>query len=477
MSFASSVRLLLRHWILIGLITLLVGAGVYAVSTTRTPLYTATASQYFTVSVGDSAAELAQGSNYVQDQMASFGQLATSPAVLNPVIDDLGLTMTVKELARSIRITTPRNTVVMQIAVANANAETAAAIANSVGSQLGNAVDTVGPKLPSGRSLVTVQSIQTALPPTVQSSPDTRRNTALGLLVGLLLATGIVLARARMDNRVHSPAALAEITDEPVLGAIRHAANLQNRALVVIDDADSRSAEDIRHLRSSIEQLAGGRSSFALAVTSSVRDEGRSTIAANLAAALGEAGRRVVLVDGDLRRPRVAEITRTDGGTGLLTVLGDPTGVAGTVQAVRNGHFDVLTAGGTSANPTEVLASPALAALMGELRSRYEFVVVDTPAVLAVADVTALRGQVDGAVLVADASSVRRPQLQQALDTADVAGLTVLGVVLNEVADRELPATSGYTGTESRRTRQSDKGAARASRRSSSAVSWDAPSA
>ncbi|SDR75698.1 capsular exopolysaccharide family [Friedmanniella luteola] len=476
MSFASTVRLLLRHWILIGIITLLVGAGVYAVSTTRTPLYTATATQYFTVSVGDSAAELAQGSNYVQDQMASFGQLATSPAVLNPVIDDLGLTMTVKQLGRSIRITTPRNTVVMQINVANADPETAAAIANAVGSQLGNAVDTVGPKLPNGRSLVSVQSIQTALPPTVQSSPDTRRNTALGLLIGLLLAAAIVIARSRMDTRVHSPAALAEITDEPVLGTVRHAANLANRNLVVLNDADSRSAEDIRHLRSSIEQLAGGRASFALAVTSAVRDEGRSTIAANLAAALGEAGRRVVLVDGDLRRPRVAEITGTNGGSGLLTVLGDPASVGQSVQSVRNAHFDVLTAGGTSTNPTEVLASPALAALLGELRGRYEFVVVDTPAVLAVADVTALRGQVDGAVLVADASTVRRAQLNQALETADVAGLTVLGVVLNEVAERELPATTGYTGSEGRRTRQSDKGAARAAR-GSTAVSWDAPSA
>ncbi|WP_375430337.1 polysaccharide biosynthesis tyrosine autokinase [uncultured Friedmanniella sp.] len=453
MTLASPIRLLLRHWLFIGLVTLLAGAGVYAYSTTRQAQYTATASEYFTVSVGQSAAELAQGSNYVQDQMASFGQLATSPSVLNPVIDDLGLQTTVKQLARTVTVSTPRNTVVMQINATDPDPARAAAIANGVGSQLSNAVDSVGPKLPNGKSLVGVQSIQTALPPTVQSSPNTRRDAALGLLIGLLLASGLVLLRNRLDSRVRTPAALAEITEEPLLGTVRQAGNLAKGGLVVASDAQSGSAEDLRNLRSNLEQLALGRSSFAVAVTSSVRLEGRSTIAANLAAALAEAGHQVVLVDADLRRPRVAELTGTKADSGLLGAITTPGDPSGTIQHVERGGFDVLTTGGSHANPTELLSSDALATLVTSLRERYAFVVIDTPAILAVSDVTSLRSEVDGALVVADATTVRRPQLANALTRAGTGGLKVLGVVLNEVASYEMPKT-GYPRTSGRRAKR-----------------------
>lgn len=198
MSIASTVRLLLRHWLLLLLTTLVVGAGVYALSTTRPAKYTATASEYVTLTTSASPAELAQGGSYVLDQMPSFGQLATSPTVLNPVIDTLGLQTTVKDLSRNVRVSTPRNTAVMSINVTSTDPQRAAAIANAIGTQLTSAVDTLGPKQPNGRALVRVQSIQTALPPTVQSSPDTRRNTALGLLIGLLLGCTFVVGRASL---------------------------------------------------------------------------------------------------------------------------------------------------------------------------------------------------------------------------------------------------------------------------------------
>lgn len=444
MTFASTFRLLLRHWLVIGLVTLLAGAAVYAVSQTRAPQYTATASEYFAVSAGNSAAELAQGSNYLQDQMASYGELATSPAVLNPVIDDLGLALSVKQLGRTVRVTTPRNTVVMEIAVTTANPQQAATIANSIGSQLTNAVDSIGAKLPNGKALVTVQSIQTALPPTVQSSPNTRRDTGLGLLIGLLLACGVVLGRARLDSRVATAESAAEITEEPVLATIRRAGNLNKRGLAVVRDPRSRSAEDFRQLRSSVERLADGRSSYVVAVTSSIRNEGRSTVAANLAAALGEAGHRCVLVEADLRQPRLAEITGTTSEPGLLGAVQTPGDLATHLQTVEQGSFDVLTAGGNATNPSEVLSSAGLASLVTELRQKYDFVVVDTPAILAVADAKTLRSALDGAVVVVDATSVRRPQLTSALQAADLGGLPVVGLVLNEVAEHNLAPTTGY---------------------------------
>src|SRR3954454_3712872 len=148
------LRLFLRHWIAIGLITLAVGVGVFAFSATRTPQYTATSSLYFTVAAGATPVGLSQGSTYLQDQMDSFGELATSPVVLNPVIDNLRLTTTVKDLARSITAVTPRNTVILHVSATDRDPRTAASIANAVTTQLSAELANVGPKSPTGTLLV-----------------------------------------------------------------------------------------------------------------------------------------------------------------------------------------------------------------------------------------------------------------------------------------------------------------------------------
>lgn len=464
MTFSAAVRILLRRWLPIALVTLLVGAATYAVSSTRTPTYTATTTEYFTVNVGGTAAELAQSSNYISNQMASFGELAVSPAVLNPVIDQLQLSMTVKELGRALEVTTPRNTVILQISASDSNPARAAAIANAVGSELVNAVDTVGPKLTNGRSLVAVQPIQTALPPTIQSAPNTRRNTALGLLIGLLLASAVVLALHRADRRVRDSHGVAQLTDKPVVGTIRRARELDRHGLAVVAAPASRAAEDVRQLRAAVEQVAGGRS-LVVAISSSVRGEGRSTVAANLAAALGESGHPTVLVDADLRQPRLAEITGTAADHGLLAALSDPARTAEAVQGVPSAHVDVLTAGGTHPNPSAVLTSAALGAVVAELRRRYAFVVVDTPAVLAATDVAALRGVADGVVMVARSSKVRGEELESALRDVELAGLETLGVTLNGVREQDLTTSSAVYGSSGSGRAQQGARADRAARR------------
>ena len=148
------LRLFLRHWLVIGLVTLAVGAGAFAVSATRTPQYTATSSVYLTIASGPSAANLAQGSNYLQDQMDSFGELATSSRVLNTVIDELNLNTTAKDLAKHVTAVVPRNTVILQLSAADADPRTAASIANAVTAEFGQQLANVGPKSATGTPLV-----------------------------------------------------------------------------------------------------------------------------------------------------------------------------------------------------------------------------------------------------------------------------------------------------------------------------------
>jgi succinoglycan biosynthesis transport protein ExoP len=437
-------RVLLRRWWVIVLSTLIVAAAAFGFATQQTPLYTATTTEYFAITTGNSAAELSLGSNYLQDQMASYGQLATSPVVLNPVIDSLALNTNAKNLARAVAVTTPRNTVVLRMDVSDADPARAAAIANALAQQLSSAVGTLAPKLANGRALVAVQSIQPALPPGVQSSPNKRRDAALGALAGLLLSAAIVLALSQLSRRVSTPETLAELTEAPLLGVVRSNQAMGRRQIVIPGTARTRkSADDVRRTRAAVERLQGETASsggLVLAVTSAIAKEGRSTLAANLAASLTEAGRSCVLVDADLREPAVAGLTGTGGGSGLARALDEPENLGEHLQTWQG--VDVLASDAAVGNPTALLSSAGFERLVARLRETHEFVVLDTPPLLGSADATDLADLVDGFVVVASARRLHRDQLDAGLRTAEASGAKTFGIVLNDVREADLPAAT-----------------------------------
>lgn len=440
------LRLLLRHWLLIGIGTLVVSAGFFGFSKLQTPTYTATSSQYFSITTSQSGSALTQGASYVQDQMSSFNQLATSPLVLNKVIEVLNLKVTIKELSRAVAVNTPRDSVVMQISVTDESPEQAAAIANAIGAQLSEAVSVVGPQLSGGRAAVTVRFIQTALPPNVQSAPNTRQNTLIGFLVGLLLSCGVVIAIARLTDRVVEPGSLTDVTPAPLLGTIRNLDGLTASHLAIVADANSRAAEDLRRFRAGVEQLAGPSTCFMIAIASSVRSEGRSTITANLAAALAEAGRTVLVLEADFRHPSAPSGDHTEARPfdHLPSALADPKRLDEVVHRVDGAGFDVIAAGGSHVSPVRMLSSAEMELILIELRRRYEFILVDTPALLEYVDVTALAADLDGLVLLADSRRVRRAQLRNAQQLVDLAGIRTLGVVINRAPEGRLG--SGFFG-------------------------------
>ena len=212
-------------------------------------------------------------------------------------------------------------------------------------------------------------------------------------------------------------------------------------------------------MRAAVEQrVQAGAAGSVIGVTSAIRGEGRSTVAANLAAALAEIGHRTVLVDLDLRSPSVDRLTGTEGGAGLVAALDDPAGPLSHVQ--QHGRLAVLPAAAV-ASPTTVLGSIEFGDLLQRLRAEYAFVVLDTPAILTSADPTDLAELVDGFLVVAGAGRVQRQQLDAALSSADLAGMRVLGIVLNDIKGRDLPSTG--TGPAARP----------AGKRTTPAVSWE----
>ena len=186
-------------------------------------------------------------------------------------------------------------------------------------------------------------------------------------------------------------------------------------------------------------------------VSSSVPAEGKTTAAINLAVSLADAGAKVLLIDADLRRPSVSEYLGLEGRVGLTTVLIGKARVEDVVQKWADTTLDVLPAGQVPPNPSELLGSPAMNALLKATTNSYDMVLIDSPPVLPVTDAAVLGRQVDGALIVAGMDRIHRPQLRDSLESLETAGCTVLGLVINKIARREVGAyvyKRGYYSSE-----------------------------
>ncbi len=364
--------------------------------------------------------------------MLSFAQLAQSPVVLGPVIDQLNLSMTPKQLSDAMTVTTPQNTVILQVGVTDPDPQHAADIANAIASSLAKTVEQIAPKTAQGSTTVSVRVIQNATVPADPSSPNTRLNLVTGLLLGLVLGALFVILRAALDTRVHNAEIAAAVTNAPLLGSIQRERG--KRVLPVLaTDPRGVSSENYRQLRSNLEFVTLDSATRGIVVTSSIPGEGKSMIACNLALALAETGQKVLLVDADLRRPMVASYSGLVGEAGLTSVLVGRAEFADVVQRWGSGGPDVLTSGPIPPNPSELLSSRAMTALLDRLLAEFDVVVLDTPPLIAVADGAILGRQVDGAIVVVDRTRTRRQQLVQAVDSLEKSGVTMLGVVLNRV--------------------------------------------
>jgi capsular exopolysaccharide synthesis family protein len=415
--------------------------------------YRAQSSVFFSLTAGSSAADLVQGSTYAQNQVESFARLATTPAVLQPVIDDLKLDASVTELAGQIDAAVPVGTVIVDVGVTDASPQRSAQLANAVVSSLTTVVEKIAPKDDDGAPTVLGTTVAPAEVPSSAASPDVPLALAVGFVAGLVAAFGLAWLREALDTRIRDADVLAEVTDRPLIGTVG-AWSKTAEGVIVARAPHSPQAESFRQLRTNLQFLQVADESAAprpagaevVAVTSSLAAEGKSTTASNLAASLAETGARVLLVDADLRRPSIAGVLGIEGGAGLTTVLSGQAGVKEVVQEWGTHGLDVLASGPVPPNPAELLGSPAMRRLVQELRGSYDYVVVDTAPLLPVTDAAVLSRIVDGTIVVADAGRVRRGQVAQALANLDHVSGRVLGVVLNRVKRDETSYEYRYDG-------------------------------
>lgn len=439
-----------RKWWLIAILLLAVTcAGVGSTLAART--YKATAGVYFGVRSVNGVEGLSVASTFSQSQLASYATLATTPEVLSPVADDLNITGGAGALAEQLRVTALSGTVVLDVTATDTDPARAARIANAVARQVITSVEDLAPSLATTKeSAVEATLVAPATAPASPASPNVALNLIAGVVLGLGLGILVALGGEALDTRVRGPEDVAELTSTPVIGTL--GVEPGRRRQVLMETAPhSPQAEAYRQLRTNLQflevgELDGRGPHRAITVSSSLAAEGKSTVAINLADALAEASARVLLVDADLRRPSVAEVLGIEGAAGLTTVLLGRATVDDVVQPWGTSGLHVLPSGPLPPNPTELLGSPAMRRLLDELRTAYDYVILDSAPLLPVADAAVLASQADGTLLLVNATKARRHQLAESLRNLARVEAPVLGIVLNQV-DRDERAY-GYWATE-----------------------------
>jgi len=438
-SLQDVARALRERWITVAasvLVVLALGVLVWAV---RPPTYTATVTVYAAPRAVDALTTpdaAYQGSLLAKERVPSYAQLVSSPQVLAQVIARARLATDPDELTNRVTATTTVDSVLVDVAVDAGSVEEAVRTANAFADALPVAVDQIELNGAPGVPPVSLRVIRPIPVPTSPSTPGLGLTLAVALLAGIIVGLAVALVRDALDRSVRGSDDLADAgAPTPVLASVPAAP--RRRAGSSLADPRSAEAEAYRRLRTA---LAPGRHAVpgVLAVTSPGAGEGRTTVACNLAVVAAAAGLAVLVVDADLRRPRVATTLGVAPGDGLTDVL------AGTVrseEAIRGckGGFEVLPTGSLPSNPSELLAGEALEELFDALHARYDLVLVDTPPVLPVTDAAVVAAAADGVVVLARYGRTSGVAVASAVATLTAADAHLVGTVLT-LAPRRGPA-------------------------------------
>lgn len=436
---------LLRKYVLSIIAVTLLGVAVAGIASIfAKPIYTASTSMFFTVQGSRSPSELLQSSTYAESQVASYAQIVTSTTVLQPVIDRLGLDLTPAELGTSVTVENPSGTAIIEIIVENGDPALAASLATEIGAQMVTVVEELSPVDDTDAKAVVASIVTPPIVPVSPTSPRALLNLAVGLLAGLTLGIVQAVLRSTLDLSVRTDEDVARATDYPVIAKVPYVDGAASNSLVVNADPRSPLAEAYRRLCTNLRFFDIGGRTNVFVVTSSVEGEGKSMSAINIALTLAQAGDSVLLIDADLRRPRVANYLQLESAVGLTTVLIGRATVDEVVQSFGTAKLDVLTSGEIPPNPAELLGSEMMREVLKGAALHYDVVVLDAPPLLPVIDAAPLASLTRGALLVAGSGDVTIPQLRDAVTALDRVNAQLLGVVLNRVNLRHAGVNGAY---------------------------------
>jgi len=477
---------------LIALAGILAGGAAFIVSQQITPVYEATTTVLVNEAPGSESSDY-QSLLASERLTKTYAEMMTKNPILDEAIQTLNLNMEASNLRGMITVNPVTNTQLIEVVVESTNPSAAASIANSVvevfttevedvqSNRYAQSKESLEAKLAEVEGEIenfntlaasaeteaerveyyaranqyretyyslmelyenvwmseaqTVSSVAVVEPAIVPENPVRPRvlmNTALAGVVGVLLASGGILVREALDDTLHTPDEVKNQLNLPVLGAIEAFSKEKDERLITIKHPRSPISEGFRSLRENVRFASIDNKLTTLLVTSPEPGEGKSTVAANLAAVFAQAGFKTILVDGDLRKPTQHTYFDVKNQYGLSNILFDQDNA---FEESRCKHpienLCIVTSGTLPPNPAELIASKRMKNFLNELKSNADLVILDTPPIQAVTDSISIAPEMDGVLLVVQPGQTHITAAKQSVEQLKRAKAKVLGVVLN----------------------------------------------
>ncbi len=422
----------------------------------QTPVYDASSLFYVNnsdisvgnVSLGISAGDIS-ASNYL---VKSYVIVLTTRETLEDVIDYAGVDMSSGELKGMISAAAVDETQIFRVTVRHTDPEKAAKIANAIEYILPNRIKEVI----DGTSAKVVES---AIVPTAPSGPNYSRSTIVGFLIGLLGVVGVLVLKEIFDVKIHDEEDVSRNCKHPILVTVPDMSSSggkksrygygygskRDRAMQKVGTQKNcffgsgisfTAAEAYKRLRTKLQfSFADDGTSRVIGISGALSGEGKSLTAINLAYSLSQLGKKVILIDCDMRRPSLAGKLAIEKQPGLSSCLSGQSHVENLLQNCgfpgEESAFHVISAGRTPPNPVELLSSERMVRLLQSLREKYDYILLDLPPVCEVSDALAVSSMTDGMLLVVRQNHCDRIALTDALRQFSFVEAKILGVVYN----------------------------------------------
>lgn len=453
---ATQYLTMVRRWWWLLIVGTVMAVGAYGVAVRirdqrqGTPAPTYSASATFFVSdrpasatsgapAGDAAAQTTSLDRLTQ----SYAAIIQGRGVAERIVSSLALGTSPEDVQSRITVETPALTQLIKVTAKGGTPEDAQQLVDGVTHafialrQDGN--------LPGAVSVVEVNRGQLSAVPG-DSLRNQLQTVVLVAVFGMLGAAAIVVAFEYVTDAVRDRADAERSSGLPALASIPiwNAGRDAKRALAMVDGGTSAVAERFRMLRTAIGLATEDQPAQVILVAGGTRGAGTTTVAANVAAALAQAGRRVAVVDADMREPSMHRVFGVAAGPGLSDVIAsDSATVDSVVRATAADGVMLVPAGAAVANASELLSSPRFDAMIRTLRERFDAIVIDSPPALLLTDATLLAAKCDATIIVARGDVTRRSEIAGAVEMLRPAAKRMLGVVLN--GDANVPG-GGFAG-------------------------------
>ena len=429
MSVTATISFLRRRWIAIVACAVagLLGATLLSASTGKT--YRARTRLLVNIPASRTGSETLQGVQLSSNLLESYAAIAQSRTVAERTSAELGGRLTPGAVQSRIAAAPKPNTLLLDISADDHKPGVARDVANAAAK---STIAVIGELEAGTQGAAQARVLDAAAVPGAPVSPNPKRDGGLGLFFGLTAGLALALVLDATDHSISNAEQARTALGAPVLAHVpRHAGG----AVGLISNTLEPGHEAYRSLRTSLRFLGGPDPVRSVLVTSPEGGEGRTTTAANLAVAFAAAGERVIVIDADLRNPRIHQLFRAPAGPGVTSVVFGTTTVDDAL-VMWQPDVAVLPPGPLPSNPSEVLGSQAMADLLEECTRRADIVIVDAPPVLPVTDAVVLSALVDGVVVVTQWRATTTEVAEEVRSTFSAVSAPVLGVVINGVRGR-----------------------------------------